>query len=376
MAAPQRIDLRRPRAVTSADVARRAGVSQATVSLVLNGMAGRFGLTVSTQDRVITAAAALGYTPNHAAQSLRRRRTNCIAYVTSDLGNPYVAEVVAAVQLVAQGRGYIVNVIAAPTEEAALNTIARLRGGVCDGLLISGGSARVDAELRHLAARGLACVLLQDGNGDPTISCVRADLREGARIATHHLIKLGHRCIAHVTDVGRYPHSNNDRLVGYQEALAEAGIGFDPALLIEAENGLLGGAQAVRTLMQRKAPHPTAVFMYNDRMAAGGLHALRALGLRVPEDIAVVGFDGVALGAFTDPELTSIVHPREALGRLAAQTLFDLLDRVQPSQVTQTLPVQLVVRQSCGAHLSHSLRNESPNNGSGYGRGNHATEYT
>jgi DNA-binding LacI/PurR family transcriptional regulator len=132
----------------------------------------------------------------------------------------------------------------------------------------------------------------------------------------------------------------------------------------------------VRTLMQRKAPRPTAVFMYNDLMAAGGLHALRALGLRVPDDIAVVGFDGVALGAFTDPELTTIVHPREALGRLAAQTLFDLLDRVQPSQVTQTLPIHLVVRQSCGADLSHSLRNKASNNRSGHRRGNHAKEHT
>ncbi len=343
-----------PRASTSADVARHAGVSQTTVSLVLSGAADRVGLSAATRDRVFAAAAALDYTPNHAAQSLRRRRTNSIAYITGDLGNPYVAEVVAAVQVAAQARGYVVSVIVAPTEDTELETIAGLRPGICDGLLIAGRRRGAEAALRQLATRGIACVLLQDACDDPNVPCVRADLQEGARLATQHLIALGHRRIAHVTDRARVADPDNDRLLGYRAALDQAGICFDPALVAAADNSLAGGADAMRALMQVSRTRPTAVFMYNDRMAAGGLHAMRELGLRVPEDVALVGFDGVALGGFTDPPLTTVEHPREALGQLAAQTLLDLLDGVPPPDPVQTLPVRLVIRQSCGAHLGKS----------------------
>jgi DNA-binding LacI/PurR family transcriptional regulator len=317
---------------------------------VLSGGADRVGLSIATRERVLAAAAALDYMPNHAAQSLRRRRTNSIAYVTRDLGNPYVAEVVAAVQHSAYARGYVVTVIVVPSEDRELRTLSHLRAGMCDGLLVSGGCTRTGAELRQLTARGMCCVLLQDACDDPGIPCVRADLREGAHLAVRHLVALGHRRIAHVTDSGRSAEHDNDRLLGYRMALEQAAIHFDTELVVAAENNLAGGAEAIRTLMQATRPLPSAVFMYNDRMAAGGLHATRALGLRVPEDLAVVGFDGIALGAFTDPALTTVEHPREALGHLAAQTLLDLLDGVSPPQSTQTLPVRLVIRQSCGAH--------------------------
>jgi DNA-binding LacI/PurR family transcriptional regulator len=174
---------KRPRASTSADVARHAGVSQTTVSLVLSGGADRVGLSITTRERVLAAAAALNYTPNHAAQSLRRRRTNSIAYVTRDLGNPYVAEVVAAVQSAAYARGYVVTVIVVPSEDRELQTLSHLRAGVCDGLLVSGGCTRTGAELRQLTARGMSCVLVQGAYDDPDIPSVCADLRKGAHLA-------------------------------------------------------------------------------------------------------------------------------------------------------------------------------------------------
>jgi DNA-binding LacI/PurR family transcriptional regulator len=328
-------------------------VSKTAVSLVLSGTADRVGLSAATRERVLAAAAALDYTPNHAAQSLRRRRTNTIVYVTRDLGNPYVAEVVAAVQRAAEARDYAVTVIVAPTDEAEPQTVSRLRAGVCDGLLMTGGCFRTAAELRQLMARGTSCVLLQDACNEPSMPCVRADLQEGARRAVQHLIALGHRRIAHVTDSGRSAERGNDRLFGYRAALNQAGISFDREMIVAAENSLAGGAEAIHTLMQSGRPRPSAVFMFNDHMAAGGLHAMRALGLRVPEDVALVGFDGIALGAFTDPTLTTVEHPREALGRLAAQTLLDLLDGKQPPLI-QTLPVRLVIRQSCGARHNPS----------------------
>jgi DNA-binding LacI/PurR family transcriptional regulator len=215
---------------------------------------------------------------------------------------------------------------------------------------------------------------LQNPSADPDIPCIRADLQAGALVATQHLLSLGHRRIAHIADLRHYAQRPNDRLLGYRAALREAGIGFDEALVMKGENSLTGGDRAMRVLMQISEPPPTAVFTFNDRMAAGALHALRDLGLRVPQDVAVVGFDGIALGAFTDPELTTIEHPREALGTLAAKTLLDLLEGIRPALTIQTLPVRLVVRQSCGARLASRSQNESATNKRRDRRGIHATD--
>jgi DNA-binding LacI/PurR family transcriptional regulator len=351
---------RSSRTTTGRDVAALAGVSPSAVSLVLNGGGRRHGLSQATEARVLSAAAALDYVPNQAARSLRRRRTNVVTFMTSELGNPYFAEVAAAAQLAALARGYVLDIIAADGEAAELDALARLRGGgTSDGLVIHGGSARVGAELRQLARRGIGCVVVQDSvvqdsvvqdsGEDPGIPCVRVDLQAGARLATRHLIGLGHRRIAHVTDARLAGAARNDRLSGYRQALAEAGLPADPDLLAPGENSLAGGEAAMRALLARPGLRPTAVFVFNDQMAVGGLHALRRLGLAVPEDIAVVGFDGIALGAYTTPALTTVDHPRQELGRLAAETLLDLLQGGRPEAAPRTLPVRLVVRQSCGA---------------------------
>jgi LacI family repressor for deo operon, udp, cdd, tsx, nupC, and nupG len=338
------------RKATGLDVARLAGVSQSAVSLVLNGGGRRHGLTQATEARVLSAAAKLGYVPNHAARSLRRRRTNVITFMTSELGNPYFAEVAAAAQQAALLRGYVIDMMAPGAEVAEIGALTRLGGGgISDGLVIHSGSDQISKELRFLSDRGIGCVLLQDAGQDTSIPCVRVDLQEGARLATRHLLALGHRRVAHVTDVRLASQRRNDRLAGYCQALAEAGVAFDATLIAQGDNTPAGGAAAMRALLARPGAPPSAVFVFNDQMAVGGLHALRTLGIRVPQDMAVVGFDGISLGAFTSPELTTIDHPRQDLGRLATDTLIDLLEGARPATATRTLPVRLVVRGSCGA---------------------------
>jgi DNA-binding LacI/PurR family transcriptional regulator len=335
---------------TSLDVARLAGVSKTAVSLVLNGWGGRHGLSVATQDRIRLASETLGYTPNHAARSLRRQRTNIISFLTADLGNRYVAEVMAAAETAAQARGYVVNVICARTEAAQEAAIERLSSGVSDGLVVHGGSAQTGERITRLRARGLACVLLQDPGLDQGVPCVRVDIVQGGLLATRHLLGLGHRRVAHVTDRRMAGLPVNDRLQGYRQALAERGIAYDAGLTIEGDNGFAGGDAAMRALMRRPGERPTAVFVFNDQMAIGGLHALKALGLDVPRDVAVVGFDGTELGAFSVPELTTIDHPRADLGRLAATSVLDQIDGIAVDSLL-VLPVRLVVRQSCGAWM-------------------------
>ncbi len=335
------------RRATSRDVARLAGVSPSAVSLVLNGAGTRHGLAAATQDRVRDAARELGYIPNHAAASLRRRSTGTIALLTADLANPYFAEFAAAAERAARERGRVLNIIAMPNAAAERDALSRLAAGVSDGLLVHGSSPVLREGARRLHQQGLACVLLQDPGEDDGIACVRVDIAEGGFLATRHLLALGHTRIAHVTD-RRMRHSRvNERLQGYRRALDEAGIEFDPALVLEGENSLAGGDAAMRALLDGD-PRPTAVFLFNDRMAIGALHALAARGLRAPDDIAVVGFDGTEAGAFCTPELTTIDHPRGALGRLAAEAVLDQLDGRAAPPLT-VLPVHLVVRRSCGA---------------------------
>jgi LacI family repressor for deo operon, udp, cdd, tsx, nupC, and nupG len=336
------------RPATARCVAELAGVSRASVSLVLSGQATRLGLSAATQERVRAAAKTLDYTPNQAARALRRRRSNIITFITADLGNRYVAEVVSAGEEAARARGYTVNLVAARTEAAEAHAIARLRSGASDGLVMHGDSDRLADELRRLEARGIACVLLQDPVADGSLPCVRADIEHGGFLATRHLLSLGHRRVAHISDERMLARPVNDRLRGYRRALAGAGIAFDPSLVIAGANSFAGGAAAMRSLVAHPGPRPTAVFVFNDQMAIGGLHALASQGLRVPHDMALVGFDGTDLGAFTTPELSTIDHPRHELGRLAATIVLDRLEGRASPPPTPPLPVRLIVRQSCG----------------------------
>lgn len=335
------------RSATGQHVAELAGVSRSAVSLVLSGAGNQHGLSQATQDRVRSAAQVLGYTPNHAASSLRRRRTNTITFVTAELGNRYFADVLAAAEDAAHARGYAVNIVSARTQGDEADAIRRLCSGAADGLIIHGAACRVAGLQDRLLARGIACVLLQDPGLGGLVPCVRADIEGGGFMATRHLLQLGHCCIAHITDQRMAGQSVNERLQGYRRALADADIPFDPALVAAGENSPAGGAAALRALMAGSAGRPDAVFAFNDQMAFGAMHALASMGLRVPQDVAVVGFDGTDLGAYATPALTSIDHPRQELGRLAAEAVLDQLQgRAHPPD--QVLPVRLMVRQSCG----------------------------
>lgn len=337
-------------AATSQDVAELAGVSRTAVSLIMNGRAERHGLSEATQLRVRMAARSLGYTPNHVARSLRRQRTNIITFMTSDPGNRYFAEVLAAAEQAARARGYVVNIMVARSDDAEAEATERLCGGISDGLVVHGGSPHTGERLMRLRQRGLACVLLQDSGSVPDVACVRVDIAEGAALATRHLLALGHVRIGHITDVRLSGAIANDRLAGYRLALDKAGIDFDPDLVVAGVNHFAGGDAAMRTLMASRKK-PSAVFVFNDQMAIGGLHALASLGLRVPADVAVMGFDGTDLGAFSTPELSTIDHPRQQLGRLAATSVLDQIEGKAVAAL-EVLPVHLVVRQSCGGQNS------------------------
>jgi DNA-binding LacI/PurR family transcriptional regulator len=330
-------------------VARHAGVSQATVSIVLNGTTTAIRVSPATRSRVLAAADSLGYVPNHAAASLRRQRTRSITFINPSPDNPYFAEVVAAAQATAETAGYSISVAAIPTREAAVHILAHLNAGTSDGVIVGSRDPRVLAELAPAIRRGLAVVALQYDGEEPHVSVIRTDREAGGYLATRHLLSLGHRRIAHLTDGSAYARRPTERTAGYRRALAEAGIEFSAEWIVAGGNTVAGGDASMRELLNRPGERPTAVFAFNDQIAIGALHALRTSGLRVPEDMAVVGFDGIGLGAFTTPELTTVEQPRAEVGRRAVELVLDTLNGAASGPIQETLPVHLVVRESCGA---------------------------
>ena len=347
MARSERLEEPSERA-TSADVARLAGVSRATVSLVLNDRADEIRISARTRDRVAAAAARLGYRPNHAASSLRRRRTGVLAFVLSSLDSIYNSEVVSAAQAAADRRGYSLNVMSVRSPELEARAFALLQSGAADGVIVSVPPEPIVEELGRITNRGIPVVLLQQHSPDPAITAVRVDLEAGGHVATRHLLALGHRRIAHIGNEAQHLLERKDRTDGYLRALREAGLSPDPTLVAHGETGLAGGCRAMHVLLDRANPPPTAAFIYNDQMAVGALHALRERGLRVPQDMAVIGFDGIALGRYVAPTLSTIDHARDEVGRVAADTLADLLADGASRAPERVLPVRLVLRQSCG----------------------------
>lgn len=357
---------RRGKRITIAEVAHATGVSVATVSLVLNGYARTAQISAATSLAVERVAAELGYVPNHAARSLRRRRTNVLTLVVFTLTNPYYADIASAARVAAAKRGYRVNIVEADRPDAERDVLRDLRSGDSDGVIVATTRHHADpmaAKMFHgLTERGVPAVTVIDYSIDPAIPVIRIDDAAGAYLGTAHLLGLGHRRVAYLThataDALEHQEQSHasDRYWGYRRALVEAGVRFDPAWVSAAGTTLDGGRAAMCALLAQAGPRPTAAFCFNDLMAIGALRALHEAGVRVPDEMAVVGFDGIELAAFTTPALTTVAHSREDLGHVAVETLIALLEGDSPVEAECVLPCQLIVRESCGGLVA--LREE------------------
>jgi len=353
------VTTRRDRArATSAEVAKLAGVSRTTVSLVLNNRGGEIGISPETRSRVIDVATSLGYQPSHAARSLRRWRTNVIALLLYTLDSFYNAEIIGAAHAAALERGYSLNIMSAKFDEVQRRAYSLLSGGIADGVIVAAPPADLAADLKRLADIGMPIVVMQHHSPDPAIQAVRVDLEMGGHVATRHLIALGHRRIGHIGSASQRLLKRKERSDGYARALVEAGLPVDPELIVMTEPSLAGGFAGMEELLALRQP-PTGVFVYSDQMAIGALHALRKRGVRVPQEMAVVGFDGIGLGGFVTPELTTVDYSRADIGRLAVEAVIDRLEGRTEASREQILPVRLLVRESCGGMLNGGLRQDN-----------------
>ncbi|MEV0384818.1 LacI family DNA-binding transcriptional regulator [Nonomuraea sp. NPDC050643] len=306
-------------AVSMHDVARAAGVSQRTVSNVVNDY--EF-VRPETRRRVLDAMATLGYVPNAAARSLRAARTGLIALVVPDFRARYFADLASPVVREAEALGYTVLIeLTGSDRERELRVLAGGRNQLTDGAIMTAISLRPgDGELRR---PDYPIVLVGDQILERPVHHVRIPNREASVAVARHLTGTGRR---RLMLLGYAPHGNvtaRERLQGFLEGMAEAGLTADDKLMVEADWTRAGGQAAIEEHMDAGRPLPDAIYAMNDSLALGALRALRARGVRVPQEVALVGFDDVEEARYSTPSLTSVSPDVEALARNAVAMLHE-----------------------------------------------------
>ncbi|QNM97670.1 LacI family DNA-binding transcriptional regulator [Chitinimonas koreensis] len=327
------------------DIAQKAGVSVMTVSRALNGTG---YVAEKTRAKVQAAAQELGYSPNLSAKVLNGSRTKVLGLLVSDIQAQAMTAIIGAIGRAAKEAGQDLLVYTTAQvggEQPTAPDVMRVLGGICDGILMvmPGTSEQTLADMER---GSLPVVLVNYWRTDTALPVVRGDNYQGSRAAVSQLAALGHRRIAFISGS---PHSgqSQERQRGYRDALAAAGLAFDPSLLIEGDFAQSTGFAATRALLARPQ-RPTAIFAANDEMAFGAMDAIKAHGLRIPEDISVVGFDDIPSASHAHPRLTTVRQPLDAIGEAAVKLLLQRAagDRQGASRIE--FPSSLVLRDSTG----------------------------
>lgn len=335
------------RRVTSQDVADLAGVSRTTVSFVMNNTQ-QVVIRPETRQKVLQAASQLGYEPNASARALASRRAKAIGlimtrdphYISSD---PFLPQILGG--LLDPVKQAQLNLLTEWVEPGKQPQIYRslIRAKHIDGMIVM--TPRFDDPgLKELEDSDIPTVLMGTVAGRQLYS-VDVDNTASARVAVSHLTSLGHRRIGCVLNAPLPYSSSSQRLEGYQLALADAGIPWDPTLVRQGDFDLTSGYLRMGSLL---AEHPeiSAVFVASDQVAIGAMTAIREAGLSIPDDISVMGFDDIPTAAFTDPSLTTIRVPAREIARKSCELLLRLIQGERPEPRAVTLPTEFILRQS------------------------------
>jgi LacI family transcriptional regulator len=344
MARPANLDAYRRSRVTIREIAELAGVSIATVSRVVNG---RDDVAPETRELVARVIQERGYTTNRSARGLSAGRTGLVGMLVPLVYPVYFSAILSGVAEALYEQD--LRLLLSPTQhehDREVSLLDRLVDGMADGALIVLPEESSE-ELERLLEQGYRFVVV-----DPMlplgerIPCVSAAHASGADQAMRHLLGLGHRRIAALTGPRGWV-ATEDRRRGYHAALAAAGILPDPALEVESDFEIAGGIEASGRLLDMAEP-PTAIFAFNDNLAIGTIEAARKRGLRVPDDLSVVGFDDVEHATIVTPALTTVRQPLAEMGRMAVTLLMRLLERQRFETLRVELATRLVVRESTG----------------------------
>ena len=331
-------------AVTLRDVGKRAGVSAMTVSRVING---RQGVDAETQRKVEEAIATLDYVPNRIARGLISQKTQTIGLIVPDVVNPFFAPVVRGAETAARRAGYRVLLCNSEGDlRLEREYIEDLVSHRVEGILLAPASDHSRHSVFPLLRGGFPLVLLDRALPDSDCDLIVTDSATGARRLVAHLIAVGHRDIAHLSDA-EDTSTGRERLRGYQEALAAANIPYRPELVFRTTVDRIGGYRAMQEVLAMDRL-PTAIFTVNNMTVVGAMQALRERGLSVPQDMGLVCFDDVEHLAVLSPFLTVIDQPAETLGSLGAQLLLErIAGKAGPKSRRIVLQTDLIVRASC-----------------------------
>jgi LacI family transcriptional regulator len=329
------------RTVTIQDVAKSAGVSVSTVSRVLNG---RLDVALETQDRIRSVIHDLGYTTNLAARSMRSFKKNMVGLIMPDIAYPFAIEVMKGVnRAIAESEFDLLVYTTGDVRKSgrALHEqkyVSLLNNSITDGVIIVApvtGEFVTDAPI----------VSIDPHMSDPQYAAVHATNYEGAMEATNYLIGLGHKRIGFISGRAEL-ESSNRRLMGYRDALKKAGLPIDERLIASGDYTTETGVTCARELLSLGKP-PTAIFASNDQMAMGVFQVAHEQGLRIPEDLSVVGFDNIMESSYMG--LTTVDQFISEMGFMATQMLIKLINGVPLESQTYQMQTRLVVRTSCRA---------------------------
>lgn len=344
------------RSVSIQDIAEAAGVSHTTVSRALHDSP---LISTSVREQIQQLASEMGYVPNAVAQSLRGQRTNTIGLVVTTIADPFVSRVVRGIEDTAQRHNLSIFLSASyndpDREMAVIQTFHRRR---VDGVIVA--AAKFDAQYEERLLRMNIPTVLINQQGDTAFEMlhwVASDDLSGAHEAMQHLISLGHREIGYLGAANR-PRSNRIRLQGYREVLSTAGVRIKedwiriaPAAHRYHSDDVMDGQVLLPALLEARV---TAVFCYNDAIAAGALMYCRSAGIRVPEEVSIMGFDDVEMAQYVTPPLTTIHQPKLRLGQTAMEMLWSLMHG--EAVENHVLPTELVVRASTARPPEEPIR--------------------
>jgi LacI family transcriptional regulator len=338
---------------TIRDVAKAAGVSIGTVSAVINN---RSLVADGTRHRILSCIADLGFEPNNAARSLKRGRISSIGFVVPDLSNPFFAAVAEGIQNEIADRDVLLVLCATWAKAEREGYYAQvLRTQRLDGVIYLSGTGLPSPALIDLARQG-SVVFVDERLPGLEIPFVNASNRSGARAVAAQVVDAGHRDLAIIEGPPRL-WTSEQRLAGYREAIARGGLDPDAPQYVPGDYGEQSGyAAAMRLLGPGQGKRPTAILCSNDLMALGVFRCCRELGLRIPEDLSVTGFDDIPSAEFLDPPLTTVAQPARAMGTAAARLLLHAIGALDEPPGQTEFPTELRLRGSVGPPPSRRRR--------------------
>jgi DNA-binding LacI/PurR family transcriptional regulator len=346
--------------VNSHDIAREAGVARSTVSLGLTNNP-KIQIPEATRNRILAAARKLGYVPNSAAQMLVSGRSRTVGLILSrpDLMavDAFVPRMVFGINEGCRARGYrlLMETVEDPSNGEAYLELAKSKR--IDGLIII-NPRKGDGGLVKLIESKFP-VLVFGSSGHPQENAVSTQDGEASCRATEHLVALGHERIAHISYAPLVYLPARKRMEGYRSALKMAKLPFDKRLFAEGDFSYESGHAAMKKILASNA-RPTALFAGNDTIAMGAMATIREAGLSIPDDIAVVGYDDLPAAAFTHPPLTTVRSHAIEQGRRVGEALMALLERQNVGKQLDVVPLELIVRASCGAEMAAKKRSAPP----------------